>query len=88
MIVFDGIIYKLQNGGGISVYFTEIIKGLSKKEEVTLLHYGVFPKELEACKIKFVRAKWRLFERIRRPQIDVKLDFFFLLITGYITQKL
>ena len=32
-IVFDNIIYSLQAGGGISLYWTELIKRISKKKK-------------------------------------------------------
>ena len=48
-IIYDNIIFKLQKAGGISIYWAELIKRISKKENVTFYeseNENIFRKEI------------------------------------------
>ena len=72
-LVFDGVIYELQNTAGISVYFSEIVRGAGKvdgTEIVLLANKGVqsrVPVDLRG----FVRKEnfSRAFERLRKVPV-------------------
>ena len=49
-IIYDNIIYSLQKAGGISIYWTELIKRIIKKENVDFYesqNNNIFRKEIE-----------------------------------------
>ncbi|PWE21612.1 glycosyltransferase [Aliarcobacter skirrowii] len=49
-IIYDNIIFSLQNAGGISIYWTELIKRLKDKKNIVfyeLKNENIFKKELE-----------------------------------------
>lgn len=49
-IIYDNIIFSLQKAGGISIYWTELIKRVSKKEDITFYeseNQNIFRKDLD-----------------------------------------
>lgn len=78
MIIIDGIIFSLQKSGGISVYFDELLRYLSRQpEEVCHLLYkneNSYTKELRVNKA----FRWGVnFERFRRVVINGGVDDIF-----------
>ena len=64
----DGIIFSLQQYGGISVYFRELLSRFNAEHDVTLTLEGPLQQSLEAKNfpgIRFIDRTSRLFERIR-----------------------
>lgn len=70
MIIIDGIIFSLQNSGGISVYFDELLRRLSKKPEEV---YHLLYKNNNNYTSKFnvnKKIRWHLeIERFRRVDV-------------------
>lgn len=62
MVIIDGIIYSLQQGGGISVYFDNIISRISCDESKVFLYSENF---FSLNKVPFCLQKSRFFERYR-----------------------
>ncbi|MDC3106262.1 glycosyltransferase family 4 protein [Gammaproteobacteria bacterium] len=74
MLVFDGIIYKLQRRGGITVYFNELFRRLNnKKFPFTLIKYNKFESDLVK---HFTISNPRIFERYRSINIPRKTKIF------------
>jgi mannosyltransferase len=76
-IVFDNIIYSLQNSGGGSVYWTELIKRFNANKELDILFYeqkelnqNIFRKEFSLQNVKqetFLNFKIRRYLNFTKP---------------------
>lgn len=67
MIIIDGIIFSLQNSGGISVYYYELIRRLKKHEEiVNCLIYNNENNYAKELAISKQVCRYRLTERFRK----------------------
>ena len=79
MIFLDGIIYSIQQSGGISVYFSELVKRLnSDQQDINFSCYSNnnhFFTEYNFSKIAKL-YKTRILERYRNLKIDNKADVF------------
>lgn len=73
MILFDGIIFKLQQTGGISVLFNELITRLPP-ESYKLLNYVKDTPDLKNINSHFQSP--RLFERYRSVDVNGGFDIF------------
>ena len=73
MLVYDGIVFKLQRTGGISVLFTELLTRL-RPSAYQLLCYGELSSELAATRHQFRPP--RILERVRRVRVDATCDLF------------
>ncbi len=69
-IIYDGIIYKLQSTGGVSVYFNEIISRTKLlKKTVLLCDSTSIPSEFNDISVKFTS---RFLERYRDVKCNIK----------------
>jgi mannosyltransferase len=73
MLTYDGIVFKLQRTGGISVLFTEIISRL-RPSAYELVSYGQLPGALETSTHRTLSP--RPFERYRRACVGARCDLF------------
>lgn len=79
IISLDGIIFSLQQHGGISVYFQELINFLSKNKNDTVLNlYDGFPKNftIPTDFVNINHCKARLLERYRDCYSSIKSSIF------------
>jgi len=74
MILFDGIIYKLQSSGGVSVVFNELLSRLPR-ESYTLLGFKEEPP-LNLSSENYIYESPRILERYRRALISHNFDLF------------
>ncbi len=74
MIYFDGIIFSLQDAGGISVYFHELLKRAASHDDTRnsyLAYYNEnFISSITDYNIRSARLPSRIFERYRSMDID------------------
>jgi mannosyltransferase len=74
MILFDGIIYNIQNSGGVSVVFKEIISRLPQSSYLLLGGNKVNPLNIEDD--NYIHKRPRFLERLRRVKYGNHFDLF------------
>ncbi|MCE9501028.1 MAG: glycosyltransferase family 4 protein [Leptospira sp.] len=79
-IILDNIVFKLQRTGGISVYWADLIRSWERSTaEWSVLEYGensnLESKNLSIPPDHSLKRKYRIFERIREPEIAMRFPF-------------
>ena len=90
-IVYDNIIYSLQNVGGISNYWTELAKRISKKKSTAFYewtNYNIHRKKINLRTIKESKITPKILRYFSFQKILPKKVSFIAVILGQLFKKM